>query len=116
VVDGTGGVQKLTEEDRVDISKTIDDEVLEKAAIKFRSTGSEAHEGGDRLHVKGDLEIAGHSHPAEFDLDVSADGRITGIAVLQQTDFGMKPYSALFGALKVANEVEVVAEASLPSS
>ncbi len=35
---------------------------------------------------------------------------LSGTAVVTQSDWGMKPYSALFGALKVKDEVEVVLE------
>jgi hypothetical protein len=33
--------------------------------------------------------------------------------VIKQTDWGMKPYSTLFGALKVVDEVEVSLDARL---
>jgi hypothetical protein len=49
-----------------------------------------------------------------FHLDAGAEGRITGRAVLRQTDWGIKPYSALFGTLKVTDEVEVAVDARLP--
>jgi hypothetical protein len=42
----------------------------------------------------------------EFDL-TSRDGRLTGEATVKQTAFGIKPYSALFGTLKVADEVRI---------
>jgi hypothetical protein len=32
---------------------------------------------------------------------------MTGSCTVTQTAFGMKPYSALFGALKVADDVQV---------
>jgi hypothetical protein len=35
--------------------------------------------------------------------------------VVKQTAFGMKPYSALFGALKVADEVTIAIDAKLDS-
>ena len=34
--------------------------------------------------------------------------------MVKQTDWGIKPYSALFGALKVADEVEVAIDAACP--
>jgi hypothetical protein len=34
---------------------------------------------------------------------------------VKQSDWGIQPYSGLFGTLKVKDEVEVVGEASLPS-
>jgi polyisoprenoid-binding protein YceI len=69
---------------------------------------------GDRLAVRGDLTIAGAARPIAFDLTVGDDGRLTGTAVVAQTAWGIKPYSALFGALKVADEVEVAIDARLP--
>jgi polyisoprenoid-binding protein YceI len=114
VHEGTGGVQELGDEDKTEIQQTIDDEVLKGQPIEFRSTEVEATEGGRRLRVRGDLQMAGNGHPVEFELGVGSDGKITGGATLKQTDWGIKPYSGLFGALKVADEVEVVVEASSP--
>ncbi|HEY8639151.1 MAG TPA: YceI family protein [Solirubrobacterales bacterium] len=114
VHEGTGGAQPLSDEDRVDIQQTIDDHVLKGHAIEFRSTDVEISDGGRRLSVSGDLNMAGNSHPVDFELSVSSEGQIKGGATLKQTDWGIKPYSALFGALKVMDEVEVVVEASLP--
>ena len=45
-----------------------------------------------------------------------SDGDLSAVAVVKQTDWGMKPYSALFGALKVADEVVVWIKAALPQS
>jgi len=39
---------------------------------------------------------------------------LTGSAQVKQTDWRMKPYSALFGTLKVADVVEVSIDATLP--
>jgi polyisoprenoid-binding protein YceI len=114
VHEGTGGVQELGDDDKTEIQQTIDDEVLKGQPIAFRSTEVEATEGGRRLRVRGDLQMAGNGHPVEFELGVGSDGKITGGATLKQTDWGIKPYSGLFGALKVADEVEVVVEASPP--
>ena len=70
-----------------------------------------------RVHPTGKmvLSLNGKQAPAEFDLVVGDDGRVTGSAKVAQTAFGMKPYSALFGALKVADEVVVTVEANLQS-
>jgi hypothetical protein len=40
---------------------------------------------------------------------------VTGAAVVRQTEWGIKPYSALFGALKVADEVHVEVDVALPA-
>jgi hypothetical protein len=41
------------------------------------------------------------------------DGTLAATIVVKQTEWGMKPYSALFGALKVLDDVEVVLEGHL---
>jgi YceI-like domain len=105
VLEGHGGVQKLDDEDKRGIEQTIDDEVLMKREIKFESTDVKLD--GDRLTISGDLTLMGGTHPLAFELEVGGDGRLTGGAAVKQTDFGMKPYTALFGTLKVADEVEV---------
>jgi polyisoprenoid-binding protein YceI len=116
VREGTGGMQALGDDDKQNIRQTIDDEVLKRGAITFRSTAVQPGEDGGRLSVQGELTLAGNVAPIRFDLTVGADGKLAGSAVLQQTAFGIQPYSALFGALKVADVVEVEIEATLPSA
>ncbi len=115
VREGSGGLQSLDADDRAGIDQTINEEVLNGTAIGFRSHEvSRAHNGG--LFVTGALELAGASHPISFDLQFGDDGQISGSAVVKQTDWGMKPYSALFGTLKVADEVHVSIDGRLASA
>jgi YceI-like domain len=104
VLEGTGGIQALDDEAKAGIAQTIDEEVLVGAPIEFRSTSVE----GSR--VEGELELAGERHPIGFELVAGEDGRFTGSATVKQSDWGMKPYTALFGTLKVADEVDVAFE------
>jgi polyisoprenoid-binding protein YceI len=110
VREGKGGLQALGEDDKGDIRKTIDKDVLKKKAISFRSTSVEP--AGEGLKVSGELEMGGKAKPVSFDLS-ETDGTLTGSAAVKQTDWGIKPYSALFGALKVNDEVKVVVEGKL---
>ena len=110
VREGKGGMQALKDDDKEDIHKTIDKDVLKKKDIKFTSSSVET--AGDGLKVSGDLELGGKSKPVTFDVTESA-GTVTGSANLKQSDWGIKPYSALFGALKVNDEVKVVVEGKL---
>jgi polyisoprenoid-binding protein YceI len=114
VREGSGGMSALDDDDRANIEQTIDDEVLKGGAIAFRSRRVEPSADGAALHVEGDLDLLGTTRPVAFDL-AGDDGRLTGHARLRQTDFGLKPYSALFGTLKVADEVEVAVDARLPA-
>ena len=106
VREGTGGIQALGDDDKANIEQTIDNDVLKRSAIEFRSTSVE-HADESRFTVHGDLTLAGVTHPLAVDVAVGADGALSGGTVIRQTDWGMTPYSALFGALKVADEVEV---------
>lgn len=105
---GTGGLQALGDDDKASIHQTIDDEVLKRQDISFRSTAVEPEGDGGRIRVTGDLTLAGTTRPVEFDLVVNDAGKLSGTAVITQSLWGMKPYSALFGALKVADDVEIV--------
>jgi polyisoprenoid-binding protein YceI len=116
VREGSGGIQALDEDDKTSIRKTIDEEVLKQTAIEFRSTEVLSAGDGSRISVHGELTLAGTTRPIAFDLLVDADGNLGGRALLKQTDFGITPYSTLFGALKVADEVEVVLDAGPLSS
>ena len=114
VREGTGGMQSLGDDDKANIRTTIHDDVLKGRAITFRSTAVTRADG--RLDVQGELTLAGTTRPLAFDLAVGDDGRLSGAAVVKQTDWGMKPYSTLFGALKVADEVRVEIDAAVPQS
>jgi hypothetical protein len=113
VREGSGGMQALDDGDLANIETTINDEVLLRRDIRFRSKS--LNEDGEALHVAGDLTLFGSTRPIAFDLALT-DGRVTGTAVVKQTDFGIKPYTALFGALKVADAVRVEIDAVLPQS
>jgi polyisoprenoid-binding protein YceI len=115
VREGTGGMQALGENDKDSIRKSIDDDVLKRQDIAFRSTEAQADADGSRIRVQGELLLVGRTRPIEFDLEIGADGELKGSAVVKQSDWGIKPYSTLFGALKVADLVELDLDARLPS-
>jgi polyisoprenoid-binding protein YceI len=114
VLDGHGGMQALGDDDKDNIKKSIDREVLKGTTIAFRSTAVTPGPDG-HLTVAGELELWGARRPLTFDLAVGADGALSGRAVVTQTAFGVKPYSTLFGTLKVADDVEVRVDGRLPT-
>ena len=113
VVDGSGGISPLGDEEKTGIAQTIDDEVLKGLPIRFRSNAVAAQ--GSRLDVQGELELMRVRHPIEFALNVADDGRLTGSAMVKQTEWKMKPFAALFGTLKVADVVEITIDALIPA-
>ena len=115
VREGTGGMQALGDDDKANIEQTIDDEVLKGQPIEFRSTAVAIAEDGSRISVQGTLTLGGKTGPIALELLVGAGGALSGGAVVKQSDWGIEPYSTLFGTLKVVDEVEVSLDASLPS-
>jgi polyisoprenoid-binding protein YceI len=105
VLEGTGGMIELGDSDKAAILQTISDDVLKDADIEFRSTAASADAG--RHEISGELTLNGVTRPLRFELDAPVGGRLTGSAVVKQSDWGIKPYTTLFGALKVADEVVV---------
>lgn len=114
VREGKGGIQALGDDEKASIKQTIAEEILKGGTIEFHSTSVEPGADGGPLQVHGELNLLGTRRPFTFELSVTDDGHVTGTARLKQTDFGIKPYSALFGTLKVVDEVEVEFDGRLP--
>jgi len=113
VREGLRGLKPLTDRDRADIRKTIDEKILRGRPIAFRSSAVEPDNGG--LTVRGELELAGATRPVSFELSAAADGRLYGTLPVTQSEWGIKPYRGMMGALKVRDTVEVVLDVALPS-
>jgi len=106
VVEGSGGAKPLSDKDKGDIKKSIDKKVLGSSQISF--TSSEVSDSA----AKGDLSIAGKSSSVNVPLKVNG-GTISGSITLSQSEFGIKQFSAMMGALKVKDQVTVEFEATL---
>jgi polyisoprenoid-binding protein YceI len=115
VREGVRGVKPLTEKDRSEIRKNIDELVLQGQPIAFRSRIVRLADGDGPLVVEGDLTMAGSTRPVTARLDVSADGRVSGTIPLTQSNWGIKPYRGLMGALKVRDDLEIAIDARLPA-
>src|SRR5215204_4498620 len=55
VIEGTGGIKALTDEDKVEIKKTLEAEVLQPGRVEFKSTAVTPADDGQRLGVTGEL-------------------------------------------------------------
>ncbi|MGI8752782.1 MAG: YceI family protein [Acidimicrobiales bacterium] len=115
VIDFSGGVKPLSDGDRKDIAKNINDKALQTKKypdITFRTTSVAG--GGAAYTVEGELTITGQTKPTT--LEVTVDGsQVVVKGRVVQTDFGVKPYSAMLGALKIDDAVEVEGTFALPS-
>jgi polyisoprenoid-binding protein YceI len=112
VREGRRGVKPLTDKDRDEIRRNIDEKVLHGKPIEFRSTA--VRRDGEQLAVEGELTMGGSTRPIAARLAVGADGKATGTIPLTQSAWGIKPYRGLMGALRVRDEVEIAVEAPMP--
>jgi polyisoprenoid-binding protein YceI len=116
IVEAAGGAKALTRRDRADIKRTIEEKILDVRrfpTISLRTT--EAAANGTGLRVSADLTIAGATRPVDMVLTLT-DGRARGVMTVVQSRWGIKPFSAFMGALKVRDAVEIVLDVPLPSA
>ena len=96
----------ISASDRQDIEKNAE-KVLEPRKypkIQFRSVSVVLD--GTRARIEGDLTLHGVTSP--ISVEACDDGqRWKATIILDQRKFGIKPFSAMLGALKVKPEVEV---------
>ncbi len=112
---GSGGVKPLTDGDRVEIEKTMRGKILRSdryPAITFTST--QVYGDTDSFRIDGDLTIVGEVRPVTVHGHL-VDGRARGSATITQSVWGIRPYSAFFGALKLNDDVTVEFDVDLRS-
>ncbi|TQL63496.1 YceI family protein [Propioniferax innocua] len=106
VVSSSGGAKPTTEEDHEQIIANAADSlgVATHPQLTYVSTSI----GGtwDAGRVDGQLTLHGTTAPQSFDVRADGDAHVlTG--TITQSHFGIKPFSAMMGALKLADEVAV---------
>jgi polyisoprenoid-binding protein YceI len=114
VVKGEGGAKPLSDRDKRSI--------LEGAA---KTLGTDKHPALDLVStaidpgyvVHGDVTLHGATGPVQLAVAVVQEGtswRITGTTALRQSEFGIKAFSQMLGALQVSDEVAVSLEVLVP--
>lgn len=116
VVSGEGGLTPLTSPERAVATANAHRSLKVKAnpTIEYRSAVIEASENGFR--VRGELTICGTTRPCDFALAYEQADPAPALATavpVRQTDFGIKPFSLMMGTLQVADEVTVIARATV---
>ena len=112
--DGQQNYDTLKEKDKADIEEATFKDVLHPSKypiINFRSSNIQEKDGV--YHVKGELTLHGVTCPIEFDAKTTTGKDLKGKVTISQKDFGIKPYKALLGTLKVKNEVDIAFDLSL---
>ncbi|MGC9542515.1 YceI family protein [Streptomyces sp. UG1] len=109
VREGAGGLKALTDTDRAEIKRTLADKALlhiaEHPTITFRSTGITGTP--QSFEITGELTIKGQTHWVTVQGKGSDAGPLRGWATVTQSTWGIKPYTAFLGALRLADDVRV---------
>jgi polyisoprenoid-binding protein YceI len=109
VIEGKGGAISLSERDKREIAATAR-KILQadrQPEITFTSTKVTAD------LVEGTLTILGRDRPFQLKVVQPGENRYRGTGTVTQSEYGIKPYTAMLGALKLADPVAVEAEVDL---
>lgn len=105
----------LSDADKATIEGYVRNDILQVAEhpeIVWETTRMR-RDGEGRLRVQGNLALHGRTKPVKAVVEPVGD-RLVASARIRQPDFGIKPFTALMGALKIKPVVEV--ELSVPST
>ena len=114
--EGRGGIKPLTDTDRADIRKSIRG-LLDTArypSITFESSGLRGVQRD--LSVEGELTIRAATRPVRVRGSIdesSGKPQLRATAQVLQSEWGIKPYSAFLGALKLRDTVDIDVDATL---
>ncbi len=103
----------LKKKDIADIEKDMAKKVLHPdkyPTVNFCSKEIKEKEGG--YHVSGDLSLHGVTKPIDFDIDTNGDNLKGKFSILQK-DYGVKPFKAMMGTLRIKNEISFAFDLSL---
>lgn len=110
---GTGGARPLTDKDRGEIEKnarrTLD--VDRHPTATFESTRIVTSDDG--ATISGTLTLHGVAAAIDVVVREATPDRYRATTVVTQSAYGIKPYSAFLGALKVLDDIEVEIEVEL---
>jgi polyisoprenoid-binding protein YceI len=107
VLEGTGGVAALSAGDRAEITKTSLRLLEVDTHPEATFTSNRVLPDADGGTVEGTLTLHGRRVPVALSVVVAGPGSWQATATVLQSDFGIKPYRAFFGALRLHDAVQV---------
>jgi polyisoprenoid-binding protein YceI len=115
--EGRGGIKPLSDRDRRDITgqarKQLDTGHFPEAS--YAATGFTPDDAGGGA-IDGTLTLHGQSRPLRLEVSKTGDGQYRATTTVVQSQFGIKPYSGMFGALKLRDDVDVEVTVTLPAT
>ena len=106
----------ISEKDRNEIQSAMESKVLEVSRfpkISFRSVSIaniKSSADGQTLTINGDLSLHGVTNRVAVPVTMVVtpdEVRVSGDVTIRQTDFGIKPYSAAGGTIKVKDALKI---------
>jgi polyisoprenoid-binding protein YceI len=114
VREGKGGVKPLTDRDRREIAVTARKLLRTDRfpAATFTATKFDGNGDGGGT-IEGTLSLAGADRPLRLTVTRKPGDAFRATGAVRQTDFGIKPYTAFLGALKVSDQVRLEIDVDL---
>ncbi len=104
----------LSQKDLADIRENIERHVLKPSQHReIRYEGRLVAAKAGKLTIRGKLTLVGRTGPLELTLQKSGD-RWIGEATILQTRWGITPFKAALGSIKIKNDVTVKVDLPLP--
>lgn len=110
--DGKEDPGELSADNRAEIDRSLQRDVLDSArhpAMRLSATAAPAPATADQQswRIRGTLSLRGVTRPVEIPVR-RVDDKLVAELVLHQPHFGIKPFSAALGALRVHADVRLV--------
>ncbi|HEV7899578.1 MAG TPA: YceI family protein [Planosporangium sp.] len=105
VREGTGGAAPLTDADRREIRRNADKALAVDRYPAAVFTADRVQPGAGV--VDGRLTLHGVTRPVQLRVSRVGPGRYRGTATVTQSEYGIRPYSAFLGALRIRDAVAV---------
>jgi len=116
ILETVGGMMSLSDKDRKKIAKNMEEDVLHTnkfPELKFASTSVSGT--APKFQASGNMTIVGNTRPVNVDLNVNGT-QVVATTSISQKDFGIKPFSAMMGAIKLRDDVDFELTVDLPSA
>jgi polyisoprenoid-binding protein YceI len=114
VRDGSGGIKPLTDRDRREIAvtarKVLAADRYPEATFTANTFSPSGNSGGE---ITGTFTLRGTPRPLRLRVTETGPDRYHAEGTVLQTEYGIKPYTAFLGALRVRDAVDVAVDVDL---
>jgi polyisoprenoid-binding protein YceI len=113
VRDGTGGIKPLSDRDRREIAVTTRKVLAaDRNPEAVFTAGKFAPATGE---ISGIFTLRGTARPVTLRVSETSPDHYHAETTVVQSDYGIKPYTAFLGALRVRDAVEIAIDVDLPA-